>query len=111
MGYSEKEITNFERRKRMFKLTKDKQNNLQMEINSILERMESMTIESEGYEVALSNLERLYELKSKDGKFNISPDTMAVVAGNLIGLIMIIKHEELNIITSKALGFVLKGRA
>jgi hypothetical protein len=40
----------------------------------------------------------------------VSPDTIAVVAGNLLGIILILGYEKADVITTKALGFVLKGR-
>ncbi|HRX15969.1 MAG TPA: hypothetical protein P5123_06625 [Spirochaetota bacterium] len=40
----------------------------------------------------------------------VKPDTIAIVMTNLIGIGMILGYERVNIITSKALGFVLKGR-
>lgn len=43
-------------------------------------------------------------------KTRISPDTLAVVAGNLLGIMLILNHEKMNVITSKALAFVLRGR-
>lgn len=42
--------------------------------------------------------------------WKISPDTVLIVGGNLLGIILILKHEQLDIITSKAIGFVLRGR-
>lgn len=95
----------------MFKFTKKKQTKLELEIDSILTDMEDMYVDSDEYTTAINHLSKLYELKSKDKEFNISPDTVAVVAGNLLGILLILKHEDLNIITSKALGFVIKGRA
>lgn len=94
----------------MYKFTKLKQNIIKQEINRIHSTMEGMKIESEEYQIAMGHLKTLYEIRSKD-KISISLDTMAVVAGNLLGLIFVLKHEELNVITSKALGFVIKGRA
>lgn len=38
----------------------------------------------------------------------VSKDTMAVIAANLVGIVTIIGYERLNVLTSKALGFVLK---
>jgi hypothetical protein len=38
----------------------------------------------------------------------VKPDTVALVAANLAGIIMIIGHERLNVIASKAIGFVGK---
>ena len=83
---------------------------LEKEIEAILLDMKDMDLNSDEYEVALNHLSQLYEIKMKEKKWNVSPDTMAVVVANLLGIILILKHEEMNIITSKALSFVMKGR-
>lgn len=84
---------------------------LEKEIEAILLDMKDMDINSDEYEVALNHLTILHEIKTKEKKWNVSPDTMAVVVANLLGIILILKHEELNVITSKAMNFVIKGRA
>ena len=58
----------------------------------------------------LMNKYKAYEEMTKSS-FSVSPDTIMTVAGNLIGIVLILKHEELNVITSKALSFIMKGRA
>ena len=40
----------------------------------------------------------------------IKPDTIALIAANLLGIGLILSYEKLNVITSKALGFVIRGR-
>lgn len=95
----------------MIKLTKkDKRTNLEKEIDSVLKCMNELSPDSEEYQKMAENLERLYKSKSYDKDRDVSPDTLAVIVGNLAGILLILKHEELNVITSKALGFVLKGR-
>lgn len=95
----------------MIKLTKkDKRTNLEKEIDSVLKCMNELSPDSEEYQKMAENLERLYKSKSYDEDRDVSPDTLAVIVGNLAGILLILKHEELNVITSKALGFVLKGR-
>lgn len=84
---------------------------LEKEIEAVLLDMKEMYVDSDEYEVALNHLSTLHEINSKEKKWNVSPDTMAVVAGNLLGIVLILKHEELNVITSKAMSFVIKGRA
>ena len=39
-----------------------------------------------------------------------SPDSVMQVVANLGGILIITQHEKLNVIASKALGFVIKGR-
>lgn len=41
--------------------------------------------------------------------WKVTPDTVLIVLCNLLGIILILKHEKIDIITSKALGFVMKG--
>lgn len=42
--------------------------------------------------------------------WKVTPDTVLIVLCNLLGILLILKHEKIDIITSKALGFVMKGR-
>lgn len=48
--------------------------------------------------------------KLAESKWKISPDTLLVVAGNLVGILLILNFEKMDIIRSKAISFVLKGR-
>jgi ribosomal protein L18E len=43
-------------------------------------------------------------------KKGVSRDTVVIVAGNLLGIGMILGFERASVVTSKALGFVLRGR-
>lgn len=52
------------------------------------------------------------EIESKQDEIGrrrrVSPDTLALVGANIIGIVMIIGHERANVIASKALGFISK---
>lgn len=95
----------------MFKFTKKDKTELDMEIDEVMDTLRGLDVLDEDYDTVMDKLKDLYELKNKNDKFNISPDTMVVVAGNLLGILLILKHEEINVVTSKAMGFVLRGRA
>lgn len=60
------------------------------------------------YEVAVDTLVKLYELKAKDKPQRISPDTLATVAANLLGIAIIVVFEQNHIMTSKSLNFIRK---
>lgn len=62
--------------------------------------------DSESFGTMLDRLERLHKLQEK--KQRPSPDTLAIVVGNLAGILLILNHERLHPIPSKALNFVLK---
>lgn len=83
---------------------------IENEILSNLECLEGVKdIDSETYSKVLRNVERLEALRKKDRK-RLDPNSCLVVAGNLIGILLILGYEQKDFIRSKALGFVLRGR-
>lgn len=60
------------------------------------------------WKVLAASLEEYERLNTR--KWNVSWDTLLVVGGNLLGIAMILYKEKMDIVTSKALGFVLRGR-
>lgn len=74
-----------------------------------IEKSKELLQESiEHCEVLMEALKEHENLSAK--KWNFSPDTLLTVAGNLFGILLILNFEKLDIIRSKALGFVIKGR-
>lgn len=93
------------------KLTnRDKRTPLEKEIDTVLDTMGNISPDSKEYEAMAKNLKVLYEAKALEKSKRVSPDTIAVVAGNLLGIGLILVYEKANIITTKAIGFVLRGR-
>lgn len=64
----------------------------------------------EAYSEMAKNLELLYKTKANDKKPKVSPDTVALIAANLLGIGLILWHEKADVITTKALGFIIKGK-
>lgn len=81
-----------------------------LEVDANLDQLAKLSKDSKEYSDIVDNLERLYRAKSLDKQSKVSWDTMAIIAGNLIGILMILSYEKADIITSKAIGFILKGR-
>ena len=80
---------------------------------AIDELIEEMRYEenSEKYKVMAESLETLYRARShEDRTRHISADTLAVIAGNLAGIGLILSYEKVHVIATKALGFVMKSR-
>lgn len=81
------------------------------EIRSVLENMKETPQDSEEYARMAKNLETLCSANEKNSKNKVSlVGPLLTVAGSLIGIVMIIYGEETRIITSKALGLLVKGR-
>lgn len=90
--------------------TTKKKSEIDEEIHSVLCNMSTYAPDSDEYTKMTKNLEMLYKAKSYEKDRRVSKDTVLVVAGNLLGIAIILGYEKANVITSKALGFVLKGR-
>lgn len=76
---------------------------------SIDEAARSLDPFQENYQTMISSIERLTQVREKYlHSSRISPDTKLIVAGNLAGILLILYFEKMNVITSKALSFVLK---
>lgn len=65
---------------------------------------------SDEYAAIADQLTKLYALKESNSKRRVSPDTLAMIAGNLAGILLIVGHERAHVVTSKALNFVMKMR-
>src|SRR5436190_956700 len=58
----------------------------------------------------LGRLEKLQRIRQEERPDNFSSDGLLMAATNLIGIFAILQHENLNVITSKALSFVTRTR-
>lgn len=76
-------------------------------IKKVLEELEQHDPNSPEFATNLTNLERLTELKTTmRRKLRVSPDTMALIAGNLLGIGLIVLVEQYQPMTSKAMNYV-----
>lgn len=96
----------------MFKPFKkrDKRTKLEKEIDNLLNEMDYQDKSSDEYAKNVRHLYRLYDARNKEKPRSVSPDTVLLVAANLLGIVLILKYEQLNTITSRAINFVFKGR-
>lgn len=93
----------------MFKSTKPKyQLMLEDEIEQQLRRLKSR-LDGEEYVQTLNYVERLHKMMGTHPS-PVSKDTLVTVGANLLGIMLILKHEWAHPITSKALGFVIRPR-
>lgn len=101
------------------------------EVNRIIDVMSTMKPDSEEYSNSLKNLETvlkvrdikreeawhildtLLKAKNDDKSRGVNKElinTLLVIAGNLLGIVLILNYEKMGVVASKALGFVIKGR-
>jgi len=66
--------------------------------------------ESPEYVKIVDQLERLNKIALSNRRDRVSTDGIIASLTSLLGIGMIIRHEQLNVITTKAIGFVTKAR-
>lgn len=77
-------------------------------VNKILDEMIEYGPDSPEFKRSLKQLERLTSLKDSKERKKISLDNVILVAGNLLGILVIVAYEQKHVMTSKGLGFVRK---
>lgn len=78
------------------------------EIARVVLKLQNVEPDTEEYGATLEKLSKLQKIRQEEKPDRISSDTIASGAINLIGIALIIRHENLNVIASKALSFVSK---
>jgi hypothetical protein len=85
--------------------------NLQELIDHAQAQLDSYEPDAPEYDKILDQIERLYKLQSREKETSrVSPDVIVTVIANLAGIALILNHERLHVVTSKALGFVVKSK-
>lgn len=91
----------------MFEVNKSaKDAGLSKAIESVYSEMDGSESYTEEYSKSVNQLIKLYSLKQEPKR--VSPDTLAIVVGNIIVASLIIAYESRHIVTTKAPQFLLK---
>lgn len=84
---------------------------LETEIARLLSRAAGMSPESDEYAKIATQIVALHKLKEAETSYKrVSYDELVKVAGSLVGVLAVINYERIHVITTKALGFVMKTR-
>ena len=76
------------------------------EIARLMLRMEDQMIDSEEYGKLLDRLGKLQKIRMEEKPDLPSSDAILSAGVNLLGIFMILHHEQLNVITTKAMSFI-----
>lgn len=77
-------------------------------INRCYVAMETLEETHEEYGKILEHLVKLHKMKEEEKPSRVSPDTMLTVGANLVGILLIIRHEHVNVITSRAMSTLIR---
>lgn len=83
---------------------------LDLALNRAVRELDRHEMDSDGYAKILDIVFTLHKMKQEDLPSSVSKDTLAVVGANLLGIFMIIQHERVNVITTRAMNLVMKPR-
>jgi hypothetical protein len=75
-------------------------------------RDEELTLKRRMFErdASLKDAELTLKQEAFDDRRRISSDTLALIAANIGGIVLILGYERVNVIASKAIGFVMRSR-
>jgi hypothetical protein len=74
----------------------------------LLDRLDTLDPSDPEYPKTIVYLNRLNDMTPKKEKKSVSWDTIAIVAGNLAGILVIVAYEQKHVFASKASSFLLK---
>lgn len=83
---------------------------LENAMEKALRELDGYSIGSGDYTKTLDQVIKLHKMIEDEKSSAVSKDTLAIVAANLLGIVMIIQHEHLHPITSRAMNLVIKPR-
>lgn len=97
---------------------KKKHEEKKINVDRLIEQLESEALALDGHSVeyakCVEQLDKLYKIRTYEKPDKFTKDatlaTSLAVAGNLAGILLILGYEKADVITSKALGFIIKPR-
>ena len=81
---------------------------LESAIDKAMQSLDGYGASSEEYAQILDQVGKLHKIKLDEQPDRVSMDTLAVIGANLLGIMLIIRHEHVNVITSRAMNLVIK---
>lgn len=80
-------------------------------IADLFSELQSVNGDDEEYSKMADQLVKLMKLKKEiEPSWRVSPDTLAVIGGNILGILLILNFERMGVVASKAMSFVGKLR-
>ena len=79
--------------------------------NEIYSQLAGHTIDEEAFGYGVSYIEKLEKIRHTSDDSRVNPNTLVAGAVNLLGIVMILQHERVHVVATKALGFVAKMRS
>jgi len=92
----------------MFNFRAKPDNHLDREIRRTTLKMNGYEPTTKEYGELLDRLQKLHKLRAEDKPACVSPDTALTTAAYLVGMVIIVHHEHVGVITTKAMSHLVK---
>lgn len=93
---------------RKFFRKREKTEAIDAQIARVLNAMDDVEPSSDEFPKLTKHLEQLYEIKDKEVHDPVSRDTIALVVGNLLGILFIVAYEQKHVMTSKGFSQIIQ---
>lgn len=94
----------------MFRPFWQNQSPFDSEITRLLKVMSDEDPTSEKYSAALDKLTKVHKMKAEECRDRVRLDTFVSAGASLIGVALILHHEKLGVVTSKAMAILPKAK-
>lgn len=91
-------------------LSNDSTTFVDSQIDAVLKNMQTIGVTDSEYPRMLDYLERLAEIKKNERRNPVSRDTIALIAGNLMGILVIVAYEQKHVMTSQGFKQIIRPR-
>lgn len=75
-------------------------------IGLVLTHMNEMKPGNEEFDQSMKHLDALMRMKAEERPNRINPNTVLIVLGNILGILVIVAYEQKHVMVSRALAFV-----
>ena len=87
-----------------------KKNVLDEEVERVVSVMKEVDPSNESYGVMAANLVKLSQARSENARREIDPNVVIGAVTNIVGILIILKYEKFDVLTSKAFNLIIKPR-
>lgn len=94
----------------MFTKTPKSPDSIQKKIDELVASLKSMDVTDPKYSATIDQIDKLSKIANSQKKQSFSPDAVLAAGVNLLGIVLIMNHERLHVVTTKALGFIVKSK-
>jgi hypothetical protein len=88
-----------------------RESKLEKPIDAVLNSMELYGPESDEFAKLMRHLDDLNTMQTQERQRRVSPDTVAIVAGNILGILIVVAYEQKHVVVSKAMGMLLRTKS